>query len=105
MENSSAVAGVVYSRFPREWLNAPPEGLADASRTAADPKAGIAPGDYMLLVVYGPAQVKNNGGETSVEVGDLLTTADTTGSGAVFGKALEAAAPDKPLIYVFVTLQ
>jgi hypothetical protein len=71
----------------------------------------------MLLVVYGPAQVKNSGGETSVEVGDLLTiggieqnevsltTADTTGSGAVFGKALEAAAPDKPLIYVFVTLQ
>jgi hypothetical protein len=117
VENSSAVAGVVYSRFAREWLNAPPEGLANAGRTAADPKAGIAPGDYMLLVVYGPAQVKNSGGETSVEVGDLLTiggieqnevsltTADTTGSGAVFGKALEAAAPDKPLIYVFVTLQ
>ena len=115
-ENSSAVAGVVYGRFPRELLNAPPEGLDGRSGVGVDRTAPIASGDYLLLVVYGPAQVKNTGLTASIQPGDLLTFGGTdrtgvtlasaaTADGAVFGKALEASSAEKSLLYVFVTLR
>jgi hypothetical protein len=112
-QNATAVAGVVYGRFPQELLNAPPEGLDDPSLINYDRTAPIAPGDYLLLVVYGPAQVKSSGMTTGIQPGDRLTFGEAAltpahaapANGAVFGKALESTAPDKPLLYVFVTLQ
>ncbi len=111
-ENIQGVAGVVYGKFPDELLNAPPEGLEDPSLSQYDPTAPAAPGDYLLLVVYGPAQVKTNGGRVAIQPGDAITldgklavTAATTPGSGVFGKALEASADDKALIYVFVTLR
>ena len=77
------------------------------------------PGDYMLIVVQGPAQVKVSG---AVNAGDLLGSAGLAGyaaratevkmdgvltavPGTVFGKALESVDGGEKTIYVFVTLQ
>jgi len=116
LENRTAVAGVVHGQFPSELLNAPPEGLADPTLTNFDRYAPIRSGDMMLLVVYGPAQVKADATTATIRPGDrlaiggtgspTLTTVDgTTEIGAVFGKALEAAGSDKQLLHVFVILQ
>jgi hypothetical protein len=103
--NASAVAGVVYGGFPAELLNAPPEGFDNMLLNNFDRSAPVSRGGYLLLVVYGPAQVKNSAAVGSIQPGNLLSVSGTDSGGIVFGKALESAGPEKAFIYVFVTLQ
>lgn len=118
--NSQAVAGVVYSRFNGALLNdetgeLPPD-------TEVTPAGPVAPGEYLLLVVHGPAQVKVSDLAGAVQPGDLLATAGEAGlaakaqqvtlqgvtmavPGTILGKALEPVTKGQDKIYVFVTLQ
>ncbi len=115
--NSTAVAGVVYQRFNIEALAE--ESKADLEVTSAGP---VMPGEYLLLVVQGPAQVKASALAGAIRPGDLLSSAGQVGHaakvaevkvegvimtvpGTVFGKALESLDTGQELIYVFVTLQ
>lgn len=103
--NSTAVAGVVYSRYSLE--KATVEGAAQ-------------PGEYLLLVVQGPARVKASAAGGAIQPGDLLSSGAQVGlaakaamlpgaqaglPGTVFAKALEALVSGEGWIYVFVTLQ
>jgi len=111
--NSTAVAGVVYARSSQEGITL--EGVAQ-------------PGEYLLIVVQGPARVKVSASAGAIQPGDLLSSASqagfaakastlsiqgvsTTLPGTIFAKALEALAsadidhPGEGWIYVFVTLQ
>ena len=123
--NSTAVAGVVHSRFNIEAVVERAESEArqrpgGAMEITSDKP--VAPGDYLLLVVQGPAQVKATGLSDPIQPGDLLSTASQAGTasraikanapgaesaapGTVFGKALEPLEVDQRLIYVFVALQ
>jgi len=125
--HTTAVVGVVYSTYPAEWLvdraAEDPTGALGSGKPAPDTTSGpIAPGDYLLVVVQGPAQVKASALAGAIAPGDLLSAAGEPGiagraaeievggtrmamPGTVFGKALEPLAGDKGLIYVFVTLQ
>lgn len=123
--NSTAVAGVVYSRFNTAAVD-PATDYPDARGANADievtPEGPVAPGDYLLLVVQGPAQVKAGALAGAVVPGDLLATGGEAGvavkaadvaingvtmaaPGTVFGKALEPLKDGQALIYVYVTLQ
>jgi len=77
-----AVAGVVYARF-----------IAQEGDDQAQPNIGVrgrstdgpaAPGEYLLLVVLGVAQVKVDGGTTGIAAGDLLAVG-TGGRAVVLG--------------------
>lgn len=139
--NSTAVAGVVHRRLNIDALaENPPPGLEvtpDGTRQigsenlAAENEPGfievtsdrpVQPGEYLLLVVQGPAQVKASALSGIIHPGDLLSSAgqaghaaraaevtiqgvSTTMPGTVFGKALEPLDSGQKLIYVFVTLQ
>jgi hypothetical protein len=116
--NSTAVAGVVYSRYNIETLNAEPEeAILDYT-----PEGKVAPGEYLLMVVQGPAQVKASALTGAIQPGDLLSSASQVGyaakatkvtldgvetalPGTILGKALESLAEGKALIYIFITLQ
>lgn len=131
--NHTGVAGVVYSRFNLDAVNPDlevPDGQAgDVINALAGmevtPAGRAAPGEYVLVVVQGLAQVRAGAVETGdIAPGDLLATGSTPGTaakaatvsisgvetttpGTVFAKALEpldAAAPAE-MIYVYVTLQ
>ncbi|MFN2233039.1 MAG: hypothetical protein ACK2U1_02335 [Anaerolineales bacterium] len=116
--NSTAVAGVVYSRYNIEKLRAGSEEYI----TEVTPEGAAGPGEYLLMVVQGPAQVKANAISGSLQPGDLLSSAGQTGyaakapratidgvesaiPGTVLGKALEPLQAGQALIYIFVTLQ
>jgi len=123
--NSPAVAGVVYSRFDIRVATGDfgKEGGQVLSEAAF--KGPIAPGEYLLLVVQGPTQVKVSALSGTIQAGDLLSSAGQAGyaakaaelniegvkiaaPGTVFGKALEALEAldeEDGLIYIFVTLQ
>lgn len=105
--NSTAVAGVVYSRYSLEKV--PLEGAAR-------------PGETLLVVVQGPARVKVSAAAGAIQAGDLLSSGAQTGvaakaattsiqgvqmasPGTVFAKALETLQSGEGWIYVFVTLQ
>jgi hypothetical protein len=124
--DDSAVAGVVYKGYDWEAVR---------RRTASgydpyDPDAGpestleglVEPGEYLLLIVQGPAPVKASAVSGAIRPGGLLSTAGLEGHaalapqveisgirltppGIVVGKALEPLEGDRGLIYVFVTLQ
>ena len=122
--NSPAVAGVVYSRFS---IDTAIENRELESEGAADPRevtpsGPVAPGEYLLVVVQGPAQVKASALAGDIQPGDLLSTAGLAGHaartprldvggiemvapGTVLGKAMEPLQADQELIYVYVTLQ
>lgn len=106
--NSTAVAGVVYSGYDVETLHTVPEKAA--------------PGDYLLVVVRGPVQVKASAVAGALRPGDLLSSADQAGyaakaasvaingvqvtaPGTIVGKVLEPLDDGSALIYAFVTLQ
>ncbi|MCB9420597.1 MAG: hypothetical protein H6667_12390 [Ardenticatenaceae bacterium] len=116
--NSTAVAGVVYGRYIIETLNAEPEKAV----SEITPEGIAAPGDYLLVVVHGPAQVKASALTSALQPGDLLSSAGQAGyaakaaevtlsgvevavPGTVLGKVLEPLAQGEALIYIFVTLQ
>ena len=116
--DSTAVAGVVHCRFAEVLLNAPPVGIPAEEQAKVDSREPIRTGEYMLLVVYGPAQVKTSSIGGSIAPGDLLTTGDLAGmarkvsdrgrsetTGAVLGKALEPVGEGQALSYMFVTLR
>ncbi len=125
--NNTGVAGVVFSRFN---INAVDSGdtfsAASVNKTAAmdvTPPGNVAPGEYVLVVVQGLAQVRADAVYSAgIQPGDLLSTSDTSGlarkvstvtmngvetalPGAVFGKALEAFDGTQDMLYVYVTLQ
>jgi hypothetical protein len=116
--NSTAVAGVVYSRYNIQDLTAGPEKVV----SDVTPKGAVAPGDYLLVVVQGPAQVKASALAGSLQPGDLLSSAGQAGyaakatevalggvetamPGTILGKVLEALDEGEALMYVYVTLQ
>jgi hypothetical protein len=125
--DSTAVVGVVASSYPGEWLvdqgSIDPTGATVAGGEIPLTGPGpVAPGDYLLVVVQGPAQVKASAVAGAIHPGDLLSSAGQAGyaaraaeveiervrialPGTVVGKALEPLAADQALIYVFVTLQ
>lgn len=121
---STAVAGVVYSRYDLARMAAATSAGSDSLATNGDitPPGPVAPGEYMLLVVQGPAQVKASALTGSIRPGDLLASAASAGyaakaasvgiggtsavaPGTVLGKALEPLDADARTIYVYVTLQ
>jgi len=116
--NSVAVAGVVYSRFNIEAVSMKPEKAV----SEVTPAGAVEPGEYMLVVVQGPAQVKASALTGSLHPGDLLSSASQFGyatkateiafgdikvamPGTILGKVLEPLAKGEALIYIFVTLQ
>jgi hypothetical protein len=123
--NSTAVVGVVASTYSAEWLKeqADPTGATTPDKPIPETGPGpIAPGEYLLVVVQGPCQVKAKAIGGAIQPGDLLSSAGqagyaakaaevtvegvrTTVPGTVFGKALEPLDGSQKLIYVFVTLQ
>ncbi len=122
--NSPAVAGVVYSRFNIEAVLEDERSGERRSQAGAEitSEGPVKPGEYLLLVIQGPTQVKASALGGNIRPGDLLTSAaheghaakaaevsiqgiKTTAPGTVFGKALEPLDAGQELIYVFVTLQ
>jgi hypothetical protein len=122
--NSPAVAGVVYSRFNIEAV-VEDDGSGERRSQAGveiTSEGAVKPGEYLLLVVRGPTQVKASALGGDIQPGDLLSSAareghaaraaevniegiKTTVPGTVFGKALEPLKAGQELIYVFVTLE
>lgn len=125
--NSEAVAGVVYSRFNLDAIDPALESAngddqRSLTRVEVTPTGSAAPGEYVLVVVQGPAQVKASalaGGP--IQPGDLLATGvdpgvagraslltidgvTTVRPGTVFAKALEPVTEAEDLIYVYVSL-
>lgn len=123
---STAVAGIVQSRFNIEAINPDLELSEGAAheRTATDvtPAGTVAPGEYLLVVVQGPALVNASAVGGNIQPGDLLATSHEAGlagrsavvtlngvttavPGTILGKALESLDGTKAQIYVYVTLQ
>jgi len=119
--NSTAVAGVVYSRYN---LKALPRGDTDEAPADLEiaPAGAVPPGEHLLLVVEGPALVKVSAVKGLVQPGDLLATSGQAGyankaavvtlsgvamavPGTILGKALDVLAEGVKMIYVYVTLQ
>jgi hypothetical protein len=119
--NSTAVAGVVYSRYDITAVSEDPEQSTQRDREVT-PAGPVPPGEYLLMVIQGPAQVKASALAGAIQPGDLLSSAGPAGQaakaaqvsiegvqtavpGTVFGKALEPLDTGDKLIYIFVTLQ
>lgn len=128
---STAVAGVVFSRFNIDAIDdeavvaALEAGeMADSMPVTMEGEAGS--GEYVLVVVQGLAQVNVGAVSGPIAPGDLLASGATPGiaalapqvavgeavtaaPGTVFGKALEALVGDedgeREMIYIYVTLQ
>ncbi len=118
---------MVYSRFNIEAVNPDLEHPDDTNpgRMAAlevTPAGDAAPGEYILVVVQGPALVNASAIAGEIAPGDLLSTSGRAGlagkaamvaqdgvetavPGTVFGKALETLEGTQNAIYVYVTLQ
>jgi hypothetical protein len=126
--NSTAAVGVVYQRFAAEREVAPVEAAGSAKQRFGSgdhsTEGPIAPGDHLLMVVLGPAQVKADTLSGGIRPGDALTASGTGGHamkaqplelsgvefyapGTTIGKAMEPldAAEDDGLIWAWVTLQ
>jgi hypothetical protein len=119
--NSTAVAGVVYSRYNIDAVTEDPEPSPKGDREVT-PAGPVPPGEYLLMVIQGPAQVKASALAGAIQPGDLLSSAGPAGQaakaaqlsiegvrmaapGTVLGKALEPLDQGDKLLYVFVTLQ
>lgn len=124
--HSTAVAGVVFSRFNMDAIDPSLEFPDDSANGAlanmdVTPAGKAAPGEFLLVVVQGPALVKASHAGGDIQPGDLLSTSggglagkvatvtvngvETAVPGTVFGKALEPFDGTQELIYVYVTLQ
>lgn len=115
-EQTTAVAGVVHSRFHRAMLDAPIEGPSSEEMAAmADASSTIESGDLLLMVVYGPAMVNTSALVHELKPGDLVSASAINGRagskigegeavGSILGKALGPVRPGTEQIPVFVTL-
>jgi hypothetical protein len=125
--NSAAAVGVVYRRLVAEEQveEVEREGQVERhTRLHANSAEGpAAPGDYLLFVALGPAQVKADASPGDIRPGDLLAASAQEGRvqkaepltvegvafylpGTTIGKAMEPldAAQGPGLIWVWVTL-
>ncbi len=122
--NSTAVAGVVYSRFNIDAVFGPEEEAGGAnSRQGIEvtPEGPVPAGEYLLIVVQGPALVRASALNGAIRPGDLLASApaglaahagevEVNGvsfalPGSILGKALEPLADGEGMIRIFVTLK
>lgn len=125
--NSTAAVGVVYRRFvaEEEVEKVEHEGQLEqrTSIHANSTEGPVAPGDHLLIVVLGSAQVKADAALGSIRPGDLLTAYDGGYAmkarpmevngvefyppGTIIGKAMEPldASRDTGLIWVLVMPQ
>jgi hypothetical protein len=125
--DSTAVAGVVFSRFNIEAIDpslefSDPVTQARMAEMEITPAGEAAPGEFIVVVVQGPVLVRASGLNGSIQAGDLLSTSSLAGAagkaavvnlngvemavpGTIFGKALEPFDSSSGLIYVYVTLQ
>jgi hypothetical protein len=120
--SSTAVAGVVYSRFDIAATREAGDSTNSNTGREATPAGPVLPQEYLLVVIQGPAQVKASAVTGPIQPGDLLSSASQAGRaakaaevslggvktappGTVFGKALEPLDKGDGLIYAFVTLQ
>ena len=125
--NSAAAVGVVYRRFvaEEEVEEFEHEGKVErlTSIHAHSTEGPIAPGNYLLIVVLGPAQVKADASPGSIRPGDPLTASNGGQAtraepvkvsgvefyppGAIIGKAMEPldAAQGSGLVWVLVMFQ
>ena len=125
--NSTAVAGVVFSRFNMDAVDPDlefPDDTAQERRAemAVTPAGEVAPGEFLLVVVQGTALVNTSALAGDIQPGDLLSTGGSMGlagkatmvnvngletavPGTILGKALEPLAGAQEMIYVYVTLQ
>jgi hypothetical protein len=123
---STAVLGVVAASYAKEWFTAQsgdPTGASNLNQEIplSEPRP-IAPGEFLLVVIEGPCNVKVNLDGGMMQIGDLLSTAEQPGyarkavqlefdgvtitaPGTIFGKALEPLGNDQDLIYVYVGLR
>jgi hypothetical protein len=124
--HSTAVAGVVFSRFNIDAVN-PDLEVPDATaqermaEMAVTPLGEVTPGEFLLVVVQGPALVNVSALAGDIQPGDLLSTGGAGGvaakaatvtldsveitvPGTVFAKALESVSDAQDMIYVYVTL-
>lgn len=124
--NSTAVGGVVFSRFNIDAVDPDLEVPDDAAQERmaemdVTPPGEVAPGEFLLVVVQGPALVNASALAGDIQPGDLLSTSgaggvaakaatvtldglETTVPGTVFAKALESVSDAQDMIYVYVTL-
>jgi len=118
VSHSTAVAGVVSSRYNIEAVTEGPK----KANLEITPEGSVSPGEYLLVVIQGPAQVKASALAGALQPGDLLSSAGQAGyagkatkmilgdveaamPGTVLGKVLEPLDEGEALIYIFVTLQ
>lgn len=118
--NAQAVAGVVYSRFNIEAVR-DVEYEDVQTDLEVTPAGDVAAGEYLLIVVQGPAQVNIAASRAEIAPGDLLAVGSAEGyadkaptfeingistviPGTVFGKALETPTARSKQIWVYVTL-
>ena len=126
--DSTAAVGVVYRRFVAEEEVDEIEHEGQVERRtrlhAQSAEGSIAPGDHLLIVVLGPAQVKADPSQGEIHPGDLVTASASEGEatkaqpvevngakfyapGSIIGKAMEPldASRGAGFIWVWVTLQ
>ena len=84
--NSTAVAGVVYSRYNVAALAA----TAEALPAAITPEGAAAPGDFLLVVVRGPVQVKASALAGALALGIAFLTVSYHSLRAAMGSPVEA---------------
>jgi hypothetical protein len=118
--DSGAVAGVVHSWYNSAVATAEAEAIARGGIEFTR-EGPIASGEYLLLVVQGPAKVKAITVGGAIQVGDLLSSASQPGHaarattvsieaasavlpGTILGKALEPLDEGDGQIYIYVTL-
>jgi hypothetical protein len=103
------VLGVVYRRGDYFPAGDDPESLGDIVQGG---DGDVAPGDYLLVVTSGLAQVRVEPGLASIAPGQSLTVAAADGRaaaagadtapGLVFGQAMEAAPDADGLLWALI---
>ena len=118
-EPSGSVAGVVFSRFNIDAvIEVEDDEIQAQAAIEATPSGPVQPGEYLLLVIFGPAQVRADSGGSDIDPGDSLGLAGTgqatsdewliesqgsVGQLGAVGTALEVLETDsEDLIWVFV---
>jgi hypothetical protein len=132
--DGTGVAGVVFSRYVvrpedlgdeyrrRDRHHAQPAASKEAPQDEPreiTPSGPVEPGDLVLVVVHGPAEVRVEPYQESIEPGDLLVAGGIEGHaakalvggdglspypGTVLGTALERVEPERDTIYAYVNL-